>query len=109
MCSSDLVDGIVEMRLDDDLVEGSLLKQVRVRKMSGVLVLPKWILYEYTAGEGIVTIDPVTGPPDDDSEGESDDAATAGGGDDSNGTDGTGDDVDPTDDADGTAAEGSGG
>jgi len=104
-----MVDGIVEMQLNDELVEGSLLKQVRVRKMSGVLALPKWILYEYTAGEGIVTIDPVTGPPDDDSEGESDDAATAGGGDDANGTDGAGDDVDPTDDADGTAAEGSGG
>jgi len=59
-----MVDGIVEMRLDDDLVEGSLLKQVRVRKMSGVLSLPKWVLYEYTAGEGIVTIELHEGPPD---------------------------------------------
>jgi KaiC/GvpD/RAD55 family RecA-like ATPase len=59
-----MVDGIVDLRLNDDLVEGSLLKQLRVRKMSGVLALPKWALYEYTAGEGIVTIDPREGPPD---------------------------------------------
>lgn len=60
-----MVDGIIELGLNDDLVEGSLLKQVRVRKMNGVLTLPKWALYEYTAGEGIVTIDPQEGPPAD--------------------------------------------
>ncbi|PSQ30972.1 recombinase RecA [Halobacteriales archaeon QS_9_67_15] len=59
-----MVDGVVELNLNDDLVEGSLIKQVRVRKMSGVLALPKWTLYEYTAGEGIVTIEPHEGPPD---------------------------------------------
>jgi len=58
-----MVDGIVEMRLDDELVEGSLMKQIRVRKMSGVLNLPKWVLYEYTAGEGIVIIEVHDGPP----------------------------------------------
>ena len=65
-----LVDGIVEMQLNDDLVESSLLKQVRVRKMSGVLTLPKWVLYEYTAGEGIVTIELHEGSPDPESENE---------------------------------------
>ncbi|MFB6151428.1 MAG: ATPase domain-containing protein [Haloarculaceae archaeon] len=69
-----LADGIVEMRLNDDLVEGSLMKQIRVRKMSGVLNLPKWVLYEYTAGEGIVTIEVHEGPPDDEDTG--DDGAT---------------------------------
>ena len=59
-----MVDGVVELNLNDDLVEGSLIKQVRVRKMSGVLALPKWTLYEYTAGEGIVTIELHEGPPD---------------------------------------------
>ncbi|WP_152436551.1 RAD55 family ATPase [Halosimplex carlsbadense] len=59
-----MVDGIVELNLDEDLVEGSLLKQIRVRKMGGVLTLPKWTLYEYTAGEGIVTIERREGPPE---------------------------------------------
>ncbi|WP_135364402.1 RAD55 family ATPase [Halosimplex halophilum] len=58
-----MVDGIVELNLDEELVEGSLMKQIRVRKMSGVLTLPKWTLYEYTAGEGIVTIELHEGPP----------------------------------------------
>jgi len=81
-----MVDGVVELDLNDDLVEGSLLKQVRVRKMSGVLTLPKWTLYEYTAGEGIVTIELHEGPPDESEEGdaggptgdEEDPASTAG-------------------------------
>ncbi|PSP71172.1 recombinase RecA [Halobacteriales archaeon QH_6_68_27] len=42
----------------------------RVRKMSGVLTLPKWVLYEYTAGEGIVTIELHEGSPDPESENE---------------------------------------
>lgn len=54
-----IVDGIVEMRLTDDIVEDTLLKQLRVRKMSGVLALSEWETYEYTAGTGIVTFDPV--------------------------------------------------
>jgi len=53
------VDGIVELRLNEDIVEGALVKQLRVRKMRGVLTYPEWEVYEYTAGEGIVTFDPV--------------------------------------------------
>jgi KaiC/GvpD/RAD55 family RecA-like ATPase len=53
-----MVDGIVEMRLTDELVEDTLLKQLRVRKMSGVLTISEWETYEYTAGKGIVTFDP---------------------------------------------------
>ena len=78
-----MVDGIVEMRLNDDLVDGSLLKQIRVRKMSGVLNLPKWVLYEYTAGEGIVTIEMHEGPPDGEGEGD----GAPGGEDESEGSD----------------------
>jgi len=83
-----MVDGIVDLRLNDDLVEGSLMKQLRVRKMNGVLALPKWALYEYTAGEGIVTIDPREGPSGDapDSDGNHDDGDGGG--------DSTGDDAD---------------
>ena len=53
-----IVDGIVEMRLNEELVEGALLKQLRVRKMNGVLTYPEWKCYEYTSGLGIVTFDP---------------------------------------------------
>ncbi|MFB6073677.1 MAG: RAD55 family ATPase [Haloarculaceae archaeon] len=53
-----MADGIVEMRLDEEMVEGALIKQLRVRKMSGVLTYPEWSVYEYTAGDGIVTFDP---------------------------------------------------
>jgi archaellum biogenesis ATPase FlaH len=54
-----MVDGLVELRLNDDLVEDTLVKQLRVRKMSGVLAISEWETYEYTAGKGIVTFDPV--------------------------------------------------
>ena len=70
-----MLDGVVELGLNDDLVEGSLIKQVRVRKMSGVLALPKWTLYEYTAGEGIVTIELHEGPPDESDAAKDDDSA----------------------------------
>jgi KaiC/GvpD/RAD55 family RecA-like ATPase len=53
-----IVDGIVEMRLNEELVEGALLKQLRLRKMNGVLTYPEWKCYEYTSGLGIVTFDP---------------------------------------------------
>ncbi|MEF8838098.1 MAG: ATPase domain-containing protein [Haloarculaceae archaeon] len=54
-----MVDGIVEMRLNEELVDGALVKQIRTRKMSGVLTYPEWESYEYTAGRGIVTFDPL--------------------------------------------------
>jgi KaiC/GvpD/RAD55 family RecA-like ATPase len=69
-----MVDGIVEMRLNDDMVEGALIKQLRVRKMSGVLTFPEWQVYEYTAGEGIVTFDPIAEMEGDDADEESDES-----------------------------------
>lgn len=54
-----MVDGIVEMRLNEEIVEGALIKQIRVRKMNGVLTYPEWTAYEYTSGQGIVMFDPL--------------------------------------------------
>jgi len=54
-----MVDGIVEMRLNEEIVEGALVKQIRIRKMDGVLTYPEWTAYEYTSGKGIVMFDPL--------------------------------------------------
>jgi len=54
-----MVDGIIEMRINPEIVEDALVKQIRVRKMSGVLTYPEWSVYEYTSGQGIVTFDPI--------------------------------------------------
>lgn len=51
-----MVDGVVEMQLNDELVEDGLVKQIRARKMSGVLTLPSWVVYEYTRGQGLVPL-----------------------------------------------------
>ncbi|MFB6309517.1 MAG: ATPase domain-containing protein [Haloarculaceae archaeon] len=69
-----MVDGLIEMRLNDDLVENALIKQLRVRKMSGVLIYPEWSVYEYTSGKGIVTFDPVA-EMDDERDGHATEAA----------------------------------
>lgn len=53
-----VVDGLVELRLNEELVEGTLIKEVRIRKLNGVLVIPEWHAYEYTSGIGMVTFDP---------------------------------------------------
>ncbi len=51
-------DGVVDMELNTNIVEDTLIKRIRVRKMSGVLAVPEWIAYEYTSGLGMVTFDP---------------------------------------------------
>lgn len=53
-----MVDGVVDLRLNGDLVDNALLKQLRIRKMSGVLTIPRWHTYEYTAGDGMIVFDP---------------------------------------------------
>ncbi|MFB6087842.1 MAG: ATPase domain-containing protein [Haloarculaceae archaeon] len=53
-----MVDGVVDMRFDAETVPGTLLKQLRVRKTNGVLTIPEWHTYEYTAGTGMVVFDP---------------------------------------------------
>jgi KaiC/GvpD/RAD55 family RecA-like ATPase len=52
------IDGLIEMRLNDEIVPDTLIKQIRIRKLNGVLVIPEWHAYEYTAGIGMVTFDP---------------------------------------------------
>jgi KaiC/GvpD/RAD55 family RecA-like ATPase len=85
-----MVDGIVELRLTDDIVEDTLIKQLRVRKMSGVLAISEWESYEYTAGTGIVTFDPVAQMEAADGTADDDDSGTDQQDDDASGGDGSG-------------------
>ncbi len=59
------IDGLIELRLNDEIVPDTLIKQIRIRKLNGVLVIPEWHAYEYTAGIGMVTFDPVEEMQDD--------------------------------------------
>jgi len=51
-----MVDGVVEMQFNEELVEQGMLKQIRARKMSGVLTVPQWTVYEYTRGIGLIPL-----------------------------------------------------
>ena len=53
------VDGIVDLQLNGDIVEDTLIKRARIRKMNGVLAIPEWTAYEFTAGDGLVAFDPL--------------------------------------------------
>ncbi|MFB6207240.1 MAG: RAD55 family ATPase, partial [Haloglomus sp.] len=53
-----VVDGIVEIRLNEEIIPDTLIKQARIRKLNGVLVISEWHAYEYTSGLGMVTFDP---------------------------------------------------
>lgn len=53
-----LFDGIVEMRYNDDSVDGVRLKQLSVRKMDGVLYRPHWVTYEIMGRSGFGIFDP---------------------------------------------------
>jgi KaiC/GvpD/RAD55 family RecA-like ATPase len=53
-----VVDGIVEMRLNQEIIADTLIKQARTRKLNGVLVIPEWHAYEYTSDTGMVLFDP---------------------------------------------------
>ena len=52
-----IADGIIELRLNGDIVEDTLLRQLRTRKMVGVLSIAEWHTYEFTAGQGLVVFD----------------------------------------------------
>ncbi len=54
-----IADGVVDLALDDSLVEHTLIKRIRLRKLDGVLVYPEWVAYEYTSTNGMVTFSPV--------------------------------------------------
>jgi KaiC/GvpD/RAD55 family RecA-like ATPase len=53
-----IVDGVVDLQLNNEIVRDTLIKRIRIRKMAGVLSISEWIAYEYTAGEGMVVFDP---------------------------------------------------
>lgn len=53
-----VADGVIDLRLDGGIVEDTLFRRLRVRKMRGVLTVPEWHTYEYTSGLGLVTFDP---------------------------------------------------
>ncbi|HKL29408.1 MAG TPA: RAD55 family ATPase, partial [Natrialbaceae archaeon] len=55
-----LVDGVVDLELNGSIVEDTLLKRIRVRKMRGVLAVPEWRAFEYTSHTGMVPFDPET-------------------------------------------------
>jgi KaiC/GvpD/RAD55 family RecA-like ATPase len=80
-----VVDGVVDLELNGSIVEDTLLKRVRVRKMNGVLAIPQWRAYEYTSQLGMVTFDPAEEVRDDDATEAPEDVA---GSDDDSGTDG---------------------
>ena len=53
-----VMDGIVDMELNAGIVRNTLIKRIRIRKMSGVLTIPEWTAYEYTSRLGLVMFDP---------------------------------------------------
>jgi KaiC/GvpD/RAD55 family RecA-like ATPase len=53
------VDGIVDMQVNGSIVDDTLIKRIRIRKMNGVLAIPEWVAYEFTAEKGLVTFDPI--------------------------------------------------
>lgn len=53
-----VADGVIDLHLDGSIVEDTLFRRLRVRKMRGVLTIPEWHTYEYTSGLGLVTFDP---------------------------------------------------
>lgn len=54
-----MLDGIVELALTGSVVEDTLIRRLRVRKMTGVLAITEWKAYEFTRNRGLVTFDPL--------------------------------------------------
>jgi KaiC/GvpD/RAD55 family RecA-like ATPase len=53
-----VADGVIDLQLDDTIIEDTLFKRIRVRKLDDVLVYPDWTTFEYTSGIGMLTFDP---------------------------------------------------
>lgn len=53
-----VADGVIDLQLDDTIIEDTLFKRIRVRKLDDVLVYPDWTTFEYTSGLGMLTFDP---------------------------------------------------
>lgn len=54
-----VVDGIIELELNPHIIEDTLLRRFRVRKMNGVLAITEWRTFEFTASQGLVPFDPL--------------------------------------------------
>lgn len=65
-----VMDGLIELRLNDEIAAETLIKEVRIRKLNGALVVPEWRAYEYAPGVGMVPFE-----PSDDGDGTSDGAS----------------------------------
>jgi KaiC/GvpD/RAD55 family RecA-like ATPase len=53
-----IADGVVDIELNGDIVDDTLLRRIRIRKMSGVLTISEWTAYEFTSDTGLVAFDP---------------------------------------------------
>jgi KaiC/GvpD/RAD55 family RecA-like ATPase len=75
-----IADGVIDLTLTDDLLEDTLLKRIRVRKMTGVRSIRRWATYEFTEGNGLVAATPEEeeADADDGNDGEPDTASGAG-------------------------------
>lgn len=54
-----VADGVIDLQMASDVVEDTLIRRARIRKMSDALVISEWTAYEYTSGEGMVAFDPI--------------------------------------------------
>ncbi|QLD86330.1 recombinase RecA [Natronomonas halophila] len=71
-----IADGVIDLVLDDSLVEDTLMKRIRVRKMSGVRSIRRWATYEFTEGRGLVAAKPSEGDEEGEDDGDPDGAKT---------------------------------
>ncbi|MFB6186708.1 MAG: recombinase RecA, partial [Halobacteriaceae archaeon] len=53
-----IFDGIIDLQLNDEIVEDTLIKQLRIRKLESVLAISEWQQYEFTSEQGMVVFDP---------------------------------------------------
>jgi KaiC/GvpD/RAD55 family RecA-like ATPase len=53
-----MVDGLVQLETNNEIVQDTLIKRLRIQKMSDALSYAEWTAYEYTSGLGMVTFDP---------------------------------------------------
>lgn len=54
-----VADGVIDLQLAGDVIEDTLIRRARIRKMSDVLVISEWTAYEYTSEDGMVAFDPL--------------------------------------------------
>ncbi len=50
-------DGVIDLRFDPDLIKMYLVKQMRIRRMSGSYHYPGWITFEVERGKGLITVE----------------------------------------------------